>query len=162
MREIQGWGRGVGSLVPGEGGIGNFPVDSDSSITTISFKLFLQLLSSLVFTMGHTCVPHNFEVMLQCSVLTMGCQTSLTIVLRLYICLCVCVSVRDDLKWHNIVNSQYIAIQLYTRVDTALRYVAIEILHSPSTRTTAFVTTLYVSPKSSKCNISITNCSIVL
>ena len=38
-----------------------------------------------------------------------------TIVLRLPVC--VCVSVREDLKWHNIVNSQYIVIALYMRVD---------------------------------------------
>ena len=40
--------------------------------------------------------------------------------------------------------------------------IAIEILHSPSTRTTAFVTTLSVSPKSLKCNISIINGPIAL
>ena len=40
--------------------------------------------------------------------------------------------------------------------------IAIEILHSPSTRTTAFVTTLAVSPKSLKCNISIINGAIAL
>ena len=47
-----------------------------------------------------------------------GCET---IVLRLSVCLSVCVSVcpsAKTLKWYNIVNSQYIAIQLYTRVDT--------------------------------------------
>ena len=77
------------------------------------------------------------------------------------ICLCMCPSAMT-LKWHNIVNSQYIAIQLYMRVDTPLRYVAIEIRHPSSTRTTAFVTTLSVSPKSFKCNISITNYPIAL
>ena len=66
------------------------------------------------------------------------------------------------LKWHNMVNFQCIAIQIYMRVDTPLRYVAIEILHPPSTRTTAFVATLSVSPKSLKCNISITKCPISL
>ena len=57
---------------------------------------------------------------------------------------------------------QYIAMQLYMMVDTPLRYVANEIWHSLSTRTTAFMTTLHVSPKSLKCNISITNCPIAL
>ena len=44
------------------------------------------------------------------------------------VCVSVCVSVCPSsmtLKWHNIINSQYIAIQLYMRVDTPLRYVAI-------------------------------------
>ena len=53
----------------------------------------------------------------------------------LFICLsvCVCVCARAGpsaitLKWHSIVNSQYITIQLYIRVDRyPLRYVAIEI-----------------------------------
>ena len=82
-----------------------------------------------------------------------------TIVLRL--CVCVCPSAMT-LKWYNIVNSQYIVIQFYRRVDIPQRYVGIEIWHSPSTRITAFVTTLAVSPKSLKCNISITNCPIAL
>ena len=33
-------------------------------------------------------------------------------------CLSVCVSDRDDFKWHNIANSKYIAIPLYMRVYT--------------------------------------------
>ena len=33
-------------------------------------------------------------------------------------CLSVCVSDRDDFKWHNIVNSKYIAMQLHMRVYT--------------------------------------------
>ena len=33
-------------------------------------------------------------------------------------CLSVCVSDRDDFKWHNIANSTYIAIPLYMRVYT--------------------------------------------
>ena len=91
-----------------------------------------------------------------------GCET---IVLRLCVCVCVCVYVcvcvsvcpsAMTLRCHNIVNSQCIATQLHTKVDT------IDIWHSPSTGTTAFATTLYVSPKSSKCNISITNCPIAL
>ena len=70
-------------------------------------------------------------------------------------CLSVCPSA-ITLKWHNMVNFQYIAIQLYRSVDIPQRYVGIEIWHSPSTRTTAFVTTLAVSPK------SLTNCPIAL
>ena len=56
---------------------------------------------------------------------------------RFQLCLCIYLSVHDALKWHNIVNSQYIAIQFYMRADTPLRYVAIEMWHSPRTRTTA-------------------------
>ena len=37
--------------------------------------------------------------------------------IRLSVCMCVCPSAMT-LKWHNIVNSQYIAIQLYMMVDT--------------------------------------------
>ena len=33
-------------------------------------------------------------------------------------CLSLCVSDRDDFKWHNIANSKYIAIPLYMRVYT--------------------------------------------
>ena len=77
------------------------------------------------------------------------------------ICVCLCLSAMT-LKWHNIVSSQYIKIQLYRRVDIPQRYVDIASWHSSSTRTTAFVTTLAVSPKSLKCNISITNCPIAL
>ena len=33
----------------------------------------------------------------------------------------------NALQWHNIVNSQYIAIQFYRRVDIPRRYVGIEI-----------------------------------
>ena len=88
-----------------------------------------------------------------------------TIVLRLSVCL-VCVAVRPSamtLKWHNIV----IAIQCHCNTTLyegryPLRYVAVEIWHCPSTRTTSFVTTLSVSPNSLKCNISITNCPIAL
>ena len=63
----------------------------------------------------------------------------------MYVCLCVCPS-SITLKWHNIVNFQYIAIQLYRtrRVDIRQRYVGIEIWHSPSTRTTQVATTLAV------------------
>ena len=45
------------------------------------------------------------------------------------VCLFVCLCVRPfaiTLKWHNIVNSQYIAIQLYKNVDIPQRYVGIE------------------------------------
>ena len=63
------------------------------------------------------------------------------------VCLCVCPSERT-LKWHNIVNSQYIAMQLDRRVDILQRYVGIEIWHYPSTRTTACMTILDVSSKS--------------
>ena len=67
------------------------------------------------------------------------------------------------LKWHSIVNSQYITIQLYRRVDNLLRYVAIEIWHSQKTRTTAFAAKrLSVSPTFKKCNIPISNCPIAL
>ena len=56
-----------------------------------------------------------------------------------------------------IVNSQYIAIQLY-------RGTLVFQFDTPSTRTTAFETTLSlaVSLKSLKCNISITNCPIAI
>ena len=77
------------------------------------------------------------------------------------VCLCVCPSA-ISLRWDNVVNSQYIAIQLSMRVDIPQRYVGNDIWHSPSTRTTAFVTTLAVSPKYFKYNISITNCPIAL
>ena len=70
----------------------------------------------------------------------------------------ICLFVRDDF---NMVNSQYIAMQLYMRVDTSLRYD--EIWHSPSTRTTAVAAQRYsVSNKSLKCNISTRNCPIAL
>ena len=68
-------------------------------------------------------------------------------------------SVCPSAKWPNI---KYNAMQLYRRVDILQRYVGIEMRHSPSTRTTAFVTTLAVSSKSLKCNISITNSPIAL
>ena len=42
------------------------------------------------------------------------------------LCVCVCPSART-LKWHSIVNSYYIAIQLYRRVDIPQMYVGIEI-----------------------------------
>ena len=47
-----------------------------------------------------------------------------TIVLRLSVCVSVyiCLFVLDDF---NMVNSQYIAMQLYMRVDTSRRYVEI-------------------------------------
>ena len=78
-------------------------------------------------------------------------------------CVCVCVCLPTmTLKWYNMVNSKYIVTQLNRRVDIPQRYIDIEIWHSPSTRITAFVTTLAVSPKSLKCNISITNCPIAL
>ena len=48
-----------------------------------------------------------------------GCET---IVLRLFLSFCLM-----TLKWHNIVNSQYIAMQLYMKVDIPQRYVGIEI-----------------------------------
>ena len=54
-------------------------------------------------------------------------------------CLSVCVSDRDDFKWHNIANSKYTAIPLYMRVYT-LMLVAIEMLHSENSRTTVFAT----------------------
>ena len=54
---------------------------------------------------------------------------------------------------------QRISFKFYTRVDTPLRYFAIEIWYPPMTvvwlRTQLFY--VLVSPKSSKCNISITN-----
>ena len=50
-----------------------------------------------------------------------GCET---IVLRLFVCICPSAM---TLKWYNIVNSQYIVIQLYRRVDIPQRYVGIEI-----------------------------------
>ena len=53
-------------------------------------------------------------------------------------------------------------MQLYMRVDTTLRYVTFGMWHPQSTRTAALVTTLYVSPKSIKCIISITNSQIAL
>ena len=43
-----------------------------------------------------------------------------------YVCLHVCPSAKI-LKWHNIVNSQYIDKQLHRRVDISHRYVGIEI-----------------------------------
>ena len=73
------------------------------------------------------------------------------------VCVCVCVYVCPSavtLTWHNIVNSQCIAIQLYMRVDTPGCTLLL--------RTTAFVTTLYVAPKALKCDITITNYQIAL
>ena len=63
-------------------------------------------------------------------------------------CLSVCVSDRDDFKWHKIANSKYIAIQLYMRVYT-LMLVAIEIWHSELSRITVFAAKRHsVYPKS--------------
>ena len=76
------------------------------------------------------------------------------------LCLCVCPSAMT-LKWLNIVNSPNIAIQLHMSKYPP-RYVAIDIWHSPNTSTTTFMTTLSVSPKSFKCNISVTNYPIPL
>ena len=64
----------------------------------------------------------------------------------------------DNVNTLNSKNIQWISFKVYMRVDTPLRYVAIEIWYPPRTRTTAprSQTTL-VSPKYSKCNISISN-----
>ena len=87
-------------------------------------------------------------------------------VVRVCVCACVraCVSVHDDyIKRRNIVNSQYVSISLYTRVNTpwgALSLTfdtprALEQLHS-------WRHLLYLPNLSLKCNISITNCRIYL
>ena len=77
------------------------------------------------------------------------------------VCVCVCVYTYVRPRW------SCITIQFPIHCNTTegrypLRYVAIEIWHYLRTRTTAFVTTLSVSPKYLKCNISITKCPIAL
>ena len=68
----------------------------------------------------------------------------------------------NSLKRHNIVNSKYIAIQIYMRVDTPWGTLLLIYGTHRATRTTAFVMTLFVFLKVCKCNISITNCQIAL
>ena len=63
----------------------------------------------------------------------------------------------DDVNSKSI---QRISFTFYMRVDTLMRYIAIEIYDTlPSTRTTVFAAKRHclVSHKSSKCNISINN-----
>ena len=89
-----------------------------------------------------------------------GCET---IVVRLScLSVSVCLSVRDyfEVAWH--CQFPILCNATLYQGGCPLRHVAIEIWQFQSTRTTAFVTTIYVSPKSSKCNISITNCQIAL
>ena len=74
-------------------------------------------------------------------------------------CLSVCVSDRDDFKWHNIVNSKYIAMQLYMRVYTP-DHVSCYWNLTLSTQTIVFAAKRHsVYPKncSLKCNISMNN-----
>ena len=64
----------------------------------------------------------------------------------------------DDVNTLNSKNIKPIYFKLYMWVDIPLSYFAIEIWYSSSNRTTAFAAKRhYVSPKSLKCNISISN-----
>ena len=63
---------------------------------------------------------------------------------RVCVCVCVCPSAITLLQWHNVVNSQCIAIQLHMRVDTPPpppRYVAINI----QKRALRYITNNYAS-----------------
>ena len=80
------------------------------------------------------------------------------------VCLwCVCPSAMA-LKWRNIAHSQYNAMQLYTLCwyRGEVSEATYKIVNYHINTQTAFVTTLSVSPKSLKCNISIANCPIAL
>ena len=67
----------------------------------------------------------------------------------------------DDVNTPNSTNIQPISFKFYMRVDSPLRYFAIEMWYPPMTRTTAFAAKRHsYPPNSSKCNISITNGTI--
>ena len=54
-----------------------------------------------------------------CETIVLRLSVGLSMCVSVSVCVCVCLCLSAmTLKWHNIVNFQYIAIQLYLRVDT--------------------------------------------
>ena len=98
-------------------------------ITYHNFRhMFKNVLSLSKQSTLYAPVKNVFQVhimtLISCETIVVGLSVCLSVCVC--VCLCVCPSAMP-LKWHSIVNSQYIAIQLYKRVYIPQRYMYVGI-----------------------------------